>query len=62
MNSEHNSNVLTVSEEMRNDFLRELNKSAYLLRLRIDELQVDRSYLIKDMVRKTTKFGDAIEP
>ena len=59
MNSEHNSNILTVSEETRDDFLGELNKSAYLSRLRIDELQVDRSYLIEDMVRKTTKFGDA---
>ena len=60
MNSEHNSNILTVSQETRDDFLGELNKLAYLPRLRIYELQVDRSYLIEDMVRKTTKFGDAL--
>ena len=29
-------------------------------RLKIDELQVDRSYLIEDMVWKTTKFGGAL--
>ena len=64
MNREHNSNILIVSEETkvddRDDFLGELNKSTYLPRLRIYELQVDRSYLIEDMVRKTTKFGDAL--
>ena len=55
MNIEDNNNILIVSEKEivskmeskkkvddRDDFLRELNKSTYLPRLRMDDLHVDR--------------------
>jgi hypothetical protein len=46
--------------ENRDDFLKDINKVTYLEKKRMDELEIGKSYLIENMERITTKYGDSI--
>ena len=42
------------------NFLKALNSAKYLERKKIEDLETGKSYLIKQVERITTKYGDAI--
>jgi hypothetical protein len=46
--------------EKRDNFLKDINRVMYLEKKRMDELEIGKSYLIENLEKVATKYGDGI--